>query len=281
MKLRVFCSPTTAKIVHQCQLGGLRSSQGTCLFTSDLTTRPKYTWWSCSQTGIHVRASYSLESVGRMRSGRRRGWEPATDLGNGNRQPLCMAGSPYHIISPYLLHKTFARNLRGLGRGNKISKFWVKWIKHQVSYGFASNSSGSALAQSKLFLKKPSVAKDKYPSVFYMVDGRLETILGVAKKDFKQISYLREFSRLHIQMIIIANISIYISFFHVWQHPLVAWNQVLFRKQHFGSHFFGIDSPKLCFILSQYWNDFDIRWCVFHLGSKLYFKYMLVVPIFG
>lgn len=58
--------------------------------------------------------------------------------------------------------------------------------KHRVSYGFASTVWGFALAQSEPNFEKTSVAKDKYPSVFYMVDGRLETILDVANKTSKE-----------------------------------------------------------------------------------------------
>ena len=119
-------------------LVGLRSPAdlGTCLFTGDRTHSlldPKLNTHgdvAAKQVyGIHVRASYSLENkkrpkhgyarcVGR-RNGRRRGWEPATleQLGSQGKkwQPLCRPGSPYHIIPPYLLHKTFTRNFNCLG----------------------------------------------------------------------------------------------------------------------------------------------------------------------
>ena len=122
----------------------------------------------------------------------------------GEWQPLCRAGSTYHIIPPYLLHKTIARNLLYGEGGTKFPKVLAEMKeKHRVSYGFASTVWGLRCR----FWKKNPLPKDKYPSVFYMVDGRLETILDVANKISKKISPFHIFGRssLHIQMIIIAS----------------------------------------------------------------------------
>ena len=184
---------------------------------NSLTTRPKvkYTWWCCCQTGIRYTCQGFLlpwkqnkkrpkhgyaRCVGR-RNGRRRGWEPATleQLGSQENGNL-YAGRAQHITSYHHISSTKpSLETCCMGRGEQnFQKFWLKWS--------CFNCLGFALAQSEPNFEKTSVAKDKYPSVFYMVDGRLETILDVANKISKKVSpfHILGGSSLHIPMMIIA-----------------------------------------------------------------------------
>ena len=111
-------------------------------------------------------------------------------------QPLCRAGSPYHIISSYLLHKTFTRNLRSMGRGEQnFQKFWLKWRKNTAfRMGLLQLFGGLRWHNRSQILKRLPLPRTntQASSIWLMVASKRSSMSQIRLQKNITISYLRK-----------------------------------------------------------------------------------------